>query len=125
MQSGVADGIKLYGGQSAGDAAIAGSGLEEKKPVHICGQGPEDQYLKNAYILQLSNVVSGAFTPSLSPKGHLVYDNYTPYGWEPYGLRCDEFHNKVVDDTTLVIDHEHDNIAPGRLQGAGDPEQQD
>ncbi len=74
-----------------------------KTPV-VCGQSPEDQYLKNAYILQLSNVISGAFTPSLSPKGHLVYDNYTSFGWEPYGLRCDEFHNKVVDDTTLVID---------------------
>jgi outer membrane protein OmpA-like peptidoglycan-associated protein len=104
LESGTSSDITLYGGQSAGAAAIEGSGLTEKKPVHICGQAPDDRYLNNAYLLQVTNVVSGAFTPHLTPKGHLLYDLYQPWGWEPYGLRCEEFHNSVVDDTLLVID---------------------
>jgi outer membrane protein OmpA-like peptidoglycan-associated protein len=68
-----------------------------------CGEGPEAERLSNAYLLQITNVVSGAFTPSLTPSGHLMYSNYTPFGWKTWGLHCSEFHNDVVDDTTLVI----------------------
>jgi outer membrane protein OmpA-like peptidoglycan-associated protein len=68
-----------------------------------CGQDSEAKRLENAYLVQLTNVVGGAFTPSVTPKGHLFYSNYTAYGWKPWGLHCKEFFNKVVDDTSLVI----------------------
>ena len=103
LQQGSADGMTLYG-QDGGAAAVQGSGLEAKKPVYVCGQGPEDRYLDNAYLLQVTNVVSGAFTPHLTPKGHLLYDLYQAWGWEPFGLRCEDFHSAVVDDANLAID---------------------
>ncbi len=99
MQQGTADDLTITGANGAGAAA----GLA-KEPVHVCGQGPEDRYLDNAYLLEVTNVVSGAFTPFLTPKGHLLYDLYQAWGWESFGLRCEDFHNRVVDDTTLVID---------------------
>ena len=71
--------------------------------TYTCGQGPEAERLENAYLVQVTNVVSGAFTPSLTPGGHLMYSNYTPWGWKTWGLNCAEFHNKVGDDTTLVV----------------------
>lgn len=60
--------------------------------------------LSNAYLVQLTNVVSGAFWPNFTPDGNLLYEHYTPFGWEPRGLTCGAFHNKVVDDTTLVFE---------------------
>ena len=59
--------------------------------------------LENAYLVQITNVVGGAFTPWLTPTGNLLYVGYEAFGWKPYGLRADEFYNKVVDDTTLDI----------------------
>lgn len=109
LQQGVAGDVTIYG--SGGSPAVAGTALEPKKPVHICGQGPEDRYLDNAYLLQITNVVSGAFTPHLTPKGHLAYDLYQAWGWEDFGLRCEDFHNSVTDDTTLVIDQASVNFA--------------
>lgn len=64
----------------------------------------EAKRLENAYIVQVTNVVSGAFWPNYTPAGNLLYEHYSPFGWEPHGLSCGEFHNKVVDDTSLVID---------------------
>ncbi len=75
----------------------------EAEAVYACGEGPEAERLGNAYLVQVTNVVSGAFTPWLTPKGHLMYANYTPHGWKQWGLNCADFHNTVVDDTTLVI----------------------
>lgn len=60
--------------------------------------------LSNAYLVQVTNVVAGAFWPSFTPSGNLLYEHYSPFGWEPHGLTCGEFYNKVVDDTSLVID---------------------
>ncbi len=68
-----------------------------------CGQDSEAQRLENAYLVQLTNVVGGAFWPSRTPSGHLFYSHYTAYGWKPWGLHCKSFFNKVVDDTSLVI----------------------
>ena len=59
--------------------------------------------LENAYLVQVTNVVSGAFWPWYTPSGNLLYEHYTSFGWKPYGLNCSEFANKVVDDTSLVI----------------------
>jgi len=59
--------------------------------------------LQNAYLVQMTNVVSGAFWPNYTPAGNMLYEHYTPFGWKPYGLHCSEFANKVVDDTSLVI----------------------
>jgi hypothetical protein len=68
-----------------------------------CDEDSEAQRLRNAYLVQLTNVVGGAFWPSRTPSGHLFYSLYTAYGWKLYGLHCKDFFNKVVDDTTLVI----------------------
>jgi len=73
---------------------------------HVCVVGEEAERLDNAYLVQLTNVVSGAFFPYLTPGGHLMYDHYTPYGWKSYGLSCNDFHNQVVDDTTMVVSDE-------------------
>lgn len=43
--------------------------------------------------LQLTNVVSGAFTPQITPDGNLVYSHYTAHGWKVYGLPQAEFYN--------------------------------
>ena len=69
-----------------------------------CGQDSEAKRLENAYLVQLTNVLGGAFWPSITPAGHLMYSNYIAYGWKPWGLHCKELYNKVVDDTSLVID---------------------
>ena len=79
---------------------------ETESVEFACGQGPEAERLENAYLVQITNVVSGTFTPSLTPGGHLTYSNYTPWGWKDWGINCADFHNKVVDDTTLVIAEE-------------------
>jgi outer membrane protein OmpA-like peptidoglycan-associated protein len=70
---------------------------------YACGQGPDAELLENAYLVQVTNTWTGAFTPWLTPSGHLFYSNYTAWGWKDWGLNCSEFHNKVVDDTSLVI----------------------
>jgi outer membrane protein OmpA-like peptidoglycan-associated protein len=68
-----------------------------------CGEGPDAELLEHAYLVQITNVVSGAYTPWLTPMGNLAYSRYTSWGWKDWGLPCNQFHNKVVDDTTLVI----------------------
>ena len=60
--------------------------------------------LQNAYLVQVTNVVAGAFWPNYTPNGNLLYEHYSPFGWKPHGLHCSEFANKVVDDTSLVIE---------------------
>ena len=87
-----------------GDTGMAERALGiDTKAKQACNEGPEAEALRNAYLVQLTNVVSGAFTPSLTPGGHLLYSNYTPWGWQDWGLNCSEFHNQVVDDTSLII----------------------
>jgi len=60
--------------------------------------------LSNAYLVQVTNVVSGAFWPNFTPAGNLLYEQYSPFGWEPHGMSCGGFYNKVVDDTSLIIE---------------------
>ncbi|MCB9778162.1 MAG: PD40 domain-containing protein [Alphaproteobacteria bacterium] len=43
---------------------------------------------------QLTNVVSGAVSPQLTPDGNLVYNYYDSHGWKIYGLAKDEFFNR-------------------------------
>ena len=68
-----------------------------------CGESEEEKRIANAYLTQVTNVVSGAFWPSLTPAGNLVYAHYNSFGFAPYALRCQDFHNKVVDDPSMVI----------------------
>jgi hypothetical protein len=42
---------------------------------------------------QVTNVIGGAFTPSISKSGHLLYSYYTAFGWKVYGLPAQEFMN--------------------------------
>ncbi len=91
------------GGTGRTDIAEDVLGVSDKQ---ACGEGPEAEALRNAYLVQLTNVVSGAFTPALTPGGNLLYSNYTPWGWQDWGLNCSAFHNQVVDDTSLVIAEE-------------------
>lgn len=44
-------------------------------------------------VTQLTNVISGAFTPQITTEGNLVYNYYTAFGWKIYGLRGEEFMN--------------------------------
>ena len=81
-----------------------GSGSEGGGELaYVCGQGPDAELMENAYLVQVTNTWTGAFTPWLTPSGHLLYSNYTAWGWKDWGLNCSEFFNRVVDDTSLVI----------------------
>lgn len=62
----------------------------------------EDE-LASAALVQITNVLYGAFTPSITPQGNLLYSYYTAYGWKPYGLNQEDFYDRVVDDTALAI----------------------
>jgi hypothetical protein len=42
-------------------------------------------------VVQVTHVVGGASTPSLTPEGHLVYSLYTGAGFKSYGLHRDAF----------------------------------
>jgi len=68
-----------------------------------CGESDEEKRIANAYLTQVTNVVSGAFWPHLSPAGNLIYSHYSSFGYAPYGLRCQDFHNKVINDPSMVI----------------------
>jgi len=61
------------------------------------------EQLANAYLVQITNVVSGAFGPWLTPKGNLLYSHYTSFGFKAYGLPSASFYNQVVDDTDLMV----------------------
>jgi len=45
-------------------------------------------------ILQLTNVISAATTPQITPQGNLVYTHYTAHGWKVFGLPAEEFFNQ-------------------------------
>ncbi len=62
-----------------------------------------EEQLDNAALIQITNVLYGAFTPSITPQGHLLYSYYTAYGWKAYGLNKEDFYNRVADDTALAI----------------------
>jgi outer membrane protein OmpA-like peptidoglycan-associated protein len=80
---------------AAPEAGAAAQSAEESDA------GLTSEQIGNAYLVQLTNVVAGAFGPWLTPQGNLLYVHYTPYGFKAYGLRSDDFHNEVVDDSML------------------------
>ncbi len=49
---------------------------------------PETEEVK-----QITNVIGGAFTPSISKEGNLLYSYYSSFGWKVYGLPAEEFMN--------------------------------
>jgi outer membrane protein OmpA-like peptidoglycan-associated protein len=79
--------------------------VEETDAVSTAGGcAADNERLQNAYLVQITNVVSGAFWPHFTPAGNLLYEHYSSFGWEPHGLSCGAFYNKVVDDTSLIVD---------------------
>lgn len=54
-----------------------------------------------ARLVQVSNVVGGAFTPWLTPQGNIVYSGYTAFGWKGYGLPRHAFLERIADDAAL------------------------
>ena len=48
---------------------------------------------KSNDVTQITNVISGAFTPQITSEGNLIYNHYTSYGWKIYGLSGAEFMN--------------------------------
>ena len=53
---------------------------------------------KTERFVQITNVISAATTPQISPEGNLVYTHYTAHGWKVYGLAKDEFLNAPADE---------------------------
>ncbi len=97
-------------GDATPQAKDAGSAVPESQgdPAAAAAAAPESQewdadQLANAYLVQVTNVVSGAFCPWLTPAGNLLYAHYTPFGFKAYGLNAAEFHDEVVNDTDLVV----------------------
>ncbi len=84
---------------------IVEMGPDGEASVAEVAAAPEftDDQLDNAYLVQVTNVVSGAFGAWLAPNGDLLYSHYSSFGFRNYGLRSEDFHNKVIDDTLLVI----------------------
>ena len=50
---------------------------------------------------QVTNVIGGAYTPSLTPEGNLLYSYYTGHGWKVHGLAKEDFFEK---DATAKFD---------------------
>lgn len=46
---------------------------------------------------QLTNVISGAITPQVTPQGNLVYNSYSAHGWKIFGLPKHAFFNRPAD----------------------------
>ena len=78
--------------------------------AEICAAKATDEEMEMAALVQLTNVLYGAFTPSITPTGNLLYSYYTAWGWKPYGLNKDDFFNHVVDDTSLAINMDDVNM---------------
>jgi hypothetical protein len=70
------------------------------------GGDPEPVSLDEVVLSQLTNVVGGAFTPWLTPKGNLTYGYYTAFGWKNYMLAREDFIDEPVDDSLLRITDE-------------------
>ena len=68
--------------------------------------------MENSALVQLTNVLYGAFTPALTPTGNLLYSYYTAYGWKLYGLNKEDFYNHVADDTALAISADDYDLGP-------------
>ncbi|MFZ5476925.1 MAG: hypothetical protein ACOZNI_09145 [Myxococcota bacterium] len=47
-------------------------------------------------VKQITNVIGGAETPSITPQGNLVYTNYTGHGWKAFGVARADFMEKDV-----------------------------
>lgn len=43
---------------------------------------------------QITNVITSAISPQITPQGNLVYNAFTSYGWKIYGLAKDSFFNR-------------------------------
>ena len=85
--------------------------VREYTPEILAAKATADE-MENAALIQLTNVLYGAFTPSITPRGNLLYSYYTAYGWKLYGLNKEDFYNHVVDDTALAIAPEDIDIGP-------------
>ncbi len=85
--------------------------VQEYTPEIVAARATADE-LDNAALVQITNVVYGAFTPSITPKGNLLYSYYTAYGWKVYGLNKEDFYNHAVDDTALAIADEDWDLEP-------------
>ncbi len=48
-------------------------------------------------VKQLTNVINGTFTPTITPEGNLIYSYFRSYGLKIYGLKKEDFYNKVID----------------------------
>ncbi len=58
--------------------------------------------LENDKIEQLTNVISGAECPVITPEGNLLYTLYTSYGWKLWGLHRGEFFGKDATDMFVL-----------------------
>jgi len=45
----------------------------------------------DGHVVQITRVVGGATSPSITPTGNLLYSHYTAFGYKAYGLRRDAF----------------------------------
>ena len=62
---------------------------------------------KTSKIHQLTNVIGGAQTPSLTPSGDLMYTQFTAHGWKNFVVSKDEFLEKDVTELfNLNVDAE-------------------
>ncbi len=49
-------------------------------------------------VAQVTNVIGGAYAPSLTPEGNLLYSYYTGHGWKVHALAKEDFFQKDATD---------------------------
>ena len=49
-----------------------------------------------ASLVQLTHVLGGAYHPSLTGKGNIIYSGFTAFGWKLYFLRQEDFYNREL-----------------------------
>jgi len=49
-----------------------------------------------ASLVQLTNVLGGAYHPYLTGKGNILYSGFTAFGWKLYYLRQEDFYNREL-----------------------------
>jgi hypothetical protein len=60
--------------------------------------------LETGELTQLTNVVSGAFTPWETPDGNILYTHFTSFGFKYAAMKKAEFYNKRVENTYGITD---------------------
>ncbi len=61
--------------------------------------------MQTGEVVQLTNVLGGAYDPSITPAGNLLYSYFTAFGFKIHYLKKEEFYNRVVEEGRFLADN--------------------